>query len=89
MKTIYKYPIRVKDVQVIEMPVGARILALQVQGSQPCLWAEIDMTVPREKEVRTFETWGTGQPMDSAPRQYVGTYQMSDGEFIWHVYECK
>ena len=42
MKTIWKYPLRIRDWVRLEMPRGAEILCVQVQGLTPCLWALVD-----------------------------------------------
>lgn len=91
MKTIHKYPIKLVDSQAIDMPDGAKILCVQVQNGVACIWAEVDTDAPRIK--RVIETYGTGHPFGGvvpvaiAERKYIGTYQTSDGGYIWHVYE--
>jgi len=85
MRKIYKYPLKVEDVQMVEMPAGAVVLTVQAQGETPCLWAEVD---PKAALVcRSFVTYGTGHPMDDGPvRHYVGTYQLRGGALVFHVY---
>lgn len=87
MRTIYKYPLQVTDCQVIEMPIGSRILAIQMQRGVPCLWATVD---PEEekKEKRFIRVVGTGHEL-SEYIAYIGTYQMADGALVWHVFETK
>ena len=44
MKTIHKFPLpALDDVVEIYMPPGARILTLQTQFEQPCIWAVVDV----------------------------------------------
>jgi len=81
-KTIYKYPLVVYDMQIIEIINDAEILSIQVQNGVPCLWALVDPK--KEKEERTFEIFGTGNPMmcdDDIRRKFIGTFQMYDGKF--------
>jgi len=39
MKTIYKYPVEIKDKIRVSMPIDAEILCVQVQYDIPCIWA--------------------------------------------------
>ena len=82
MRSIWKYPLKVTSAQDIEMPDGARILSVQMQGEQPCLWAEVDPNQVRER--RKFFVAATGGPAPERA-QYLGTFQ--NGAFVGHVYE--
>lgn len=85
MKKIFKYPLETVDEQFVEMPKGAVVLCVQVQGEVPCLWAEVDPKA--DKISRHFVTYGTGHPMSDGPsRHYVGTYQLRGGALVLHVY---
>ena len=81
---IHKYPLKVADHQEIDMPLGARILCVQVQGGIPCLWAEV--SPESAPESRLIVTYGLGNPMGSHAA-YVGTYQLDGGSLTFHVYE--
>jgi hypothetical protein len=81
--TIWKYPLEVEDLQQIEMPVGAQVLAVEVRNGQPCLWAKVDPT--KLNVVCEIATVGTGHPANHAEGlQYIGTYQL--GNFVGHVF---
>ncbi len=67
------------------MPEGARILSLQVQHGWPMLWAEVDPEMPLK--TRSFATYGTGHPMAAVNRSYIGTYFLSKGNLVYHVFE--
>lgn len=82
--TIYKYPIKLADVQTLNLPFGAEILTIQMQHGNLCLWAKVQENVG-DTEARTIEVFGTGQPMDFDSRTYIATVQ--DGSFVWHVFE--
>lgn len=85
MKRIFKYPLKVDDLQMVEMPSGAAILTVQTQNGVPCIWAAVDPDAKRIK--RAFVTYGTGHPMDDGPaKHYVGTYQLRDGALVFHVF---
>jgi hypothetical protein len=82
MRTIYKYPLTLAAVQKIEMPLGAELLAVQIQGKQICIWAVVN---PEEEEnVQTFYIVGTGHPMPEGRVRFLGTVQ--DDPFVWHVF---
>ena len=85
MRTIHKYPLQTCDEQVIEMPVGAEILCVQVQNGVACLWASVETTFGLSG-VRIY-TFGTGHPLPAAELRYVGTYQLDGGSLVFHVYE--
>lgn len=78
MRTVYKYPL---TNPVIEMPAGGKVVTVDIQNGQPCLWAEVDPTA-KKMEKRRFHVYGTGNVVEG---KYVGTY--FEGPFIWHVYE--
>lgn len=86
MTTIWKYKLNITDRQVIMMPVGAKILAVQVQHGEPCLWARIHPN--REEKKRLIKIYGTGNNELMDEDRYIGTFQMADGDFIWHVFEA-
>ena len=86
MRTIHKVPLYVKDEQTHTLPKGAKLLAVQVQREQPCLWFECDTN--KSMVPRVIKTFGTGKelPKNEALR-YIGTYQLQDGALVYHVYE--
>lgn len=87
MKSIWKFELAKTDLQVFEMPVGAKILAVQSQGgNSPCIWALVDTDAVKEQ--RSFTTYGTGHPFNENYKQeYLGTYQLMNGSLVFHVFE--
>lgn len=91
MRTIYKYPLRIVDRQLVQLPANAAMLSVGIQkdkleNDQVCLWAEIEDTNPLEW--RTFHIYGTGHPIYAGTThaiKYIATFQL-DG-FVGHVYE--
>lgn len=81
--TICQFPIAITGEQLIDMRRFAKILCVQMQGLQPCLWAVVDRDAHTEQ--RTIRTLGTGQPFDEEPGVYVGTYQT--GPLVFHVFD--
>lgn len=90
MKTIYKYPIQVITENLVIMPEGAEILTVQTQKGIPCIWALVDKK-QENKETKIIEVFGTGHDihdlMHGQTRKYIGTFQLHQGELIFHVFE--
>lgn len=86
MKSIWKYKLEVTGRQVVDMPEGAKILTVQTQGVDvPCIWAEVEVGAPLYG-VEVF-TYGTGGPLGEMDGvEYLGTYQISSGALVFHVY---
>jgi len=87
MKKIYKYPLEVTDTQFVELPLGAEILTVQMQGNQLCLWAMVNALPEAVKKNRRIEIIGTGNPMPTGDLKYISTFQMIKGKLIFHVFE--
>lgn len=86
MKRIYKYQLKVTDVNTVEMPHGAEILCVQVQGKIPCIWALVEDS-ETNFEKRTILTYGTGHSTLNTLMHYIGTYQIENGALVFHVFE--
>lgn len=83
---IWKWALELVETQVIRIPLGAKILTVQVHDDQPQMWALVYQSVVRPP--RKFVTYGTGNPMpDGDPGNYIGTYQLRDGLLVFHVFE--
>ncbi len=80
---IFKYPLRIDAQQELDLPVGARVLTVQLQDGKPCLWALVDEDA--EVETITIEMIGTGHPVYD-PGKYLGTVQMEQGKLVLHVF---
>jgi len=86
-KTIWKYELKIEGLQNIIMPIGAKILSVQIQNETPCLWALVN---PEEKDTdaRNIETFGTGHTVcydSGVTRDFIGTYQTRG--LVFHVFE--
>lgn len=82
---IWKWQIEVIDQQTVMMPAGAKLLDVQVQGDECCVWALCDPDA--EKEPRHLAIYGTGNPMPDEVGEYVATFQMYDGALVFHAFE--
>lgn len=88
---IWKYNFEIKDVVTIEMPKGAEIVAVDTQFGKPTLWALVNPDA--EAENRVLRIFGTGHPIKGnnwtlgASVKYLGTFQVQDGQLVFHVFE--
>jgi hypothetical protein len=87
MKKIYKYSLALTDTQFVELPLGAEILTVQMQGDRLCLWAMINTLPEAIKKNRRIEIIGTGNPVPTGDLKYISTFQMMGGGLIFHVFE--
>ncbi len=85
-RTIHKFPLEIKDLQAVEMPIGAKILSVQFQGIVLTMWAEVDSSMPYVR--RGIAIYGTGHPMPPTNCEvFVATAQQYGGGLVWHVYD--
>lgn len=77
------------DEQIIHMPSNYIFLRFEVQKTIPCIWAMVD--VKSEMIYRKFRTYPTGVEVGYdnyvGILPYVGSYQMADGNLVFHVFE--
>jgi hypothetical protein len=82
MMTIWKYSLTLLDEQQIQIPEGAKILSVQIQNDEICIWALVD--TERPKETRSIGIIGTGNPCWCPNWNYIGTVQQD--AFVWHIF---
>lgn len=84
MKTVWKFPIKIVDDQVMQMPAGAEIIHAGVDpAGAPCVWAKVEPGVAPQDSVLFLS--GTGQPIpDGGHVDHVGTFRHY--AFVWHVW---
>lgn len=86
MSIIYKTPILDATAApfTVQIPRGAKPLALQVQHGVPTVWWMCSKEEP--VEARKLIVLGTGWGFDSTTvGKYLGTWQ--DAPFVWHLFE--
>ena len=83
MKKIYKYTLDRSVRCVLDMPMDSRVLCVQMQGGEICLWAEVDPAFAKFE--RVYCVIGTGR--ECPVGNYIGTVQ--ENGFVWHIYEIK
>jgi len=82
---IYKYSLgadpRIKEPLNVYMPEGAKQLRIEYQGSELCIWAEVDPDAPMFK--RTYTLVPTGADV---PAKGLHQTTLFEGPFVWHLY---
>jgi hypothetical protein len=97
LTAIWKYPLKMVDLQTVEMPRGAIPLSVALQPSpdykdQPshddvCLWALVDPTA--DKVERQIGILGTGHEASQGALEgsrFVGTVLQFNGRLVLHVF---
>ena len=85
MKTIWKHPIEITDIQSVPMPAGSRLLSVQQQHGEWQGWFEVPNTLAPDAQFRVF-VLGTGNPITMDIGRYVCTAQDSKLGAVWHFY---
>ena len=83
---IWKWTLAVKDEQIIDLPMGAKILSVQMQAGLPRLWALVNEHETL-KQGRRIAIYGTGNPMPDSAGDYIDTFQMHEGALVSHAFE--
>lgn len=85
-KSIWKFELSMDNLS-IKMPKGAQILSVQVQNNRPCIWALVDPKAEIKEKV--IEIFGTGEaiPCDGISRVFIGTFQLQEGTWVFHLFE--
>jgi DNA-directed RNA polymerase subunit RPC12/RpoP len=87
---IYKYPLPTKngffvDDFEIQIPMAAQILTVQLQKDRPRIGAMIETDAPLT--AREFCIRGTGHAFKGNEGKYIGTFQVRDGDLVFHLFE--
>ena len=87
MLKIHKYEVLIQDYPVIWTYEGAQVLTVQTQFGDPYLWVLCDPNKPPVK--RRFRLAGTEYPIeeDENMLHYCGTFQLAEGECVFHLFE--
>jgi hypothetical protein len=82
---IWKFTLLGADIQEVIMPKGAKILTVQTQHGNICLWALCNPLA--SKETRKVAIYGTGNPISGNCGTYISTFQMFGGDLIFHAFD--
>lgn len=84
---IWKWKLQVEDSQVVMMPGGAQILDVQMQAGQCCIWALCNPDAEETK--RWIAMYAMGHQVPDNSGEYISTFQMSDGQLVFHAFEIQ
>ena len=87
LSQIWKYALEVQDTNHIDMPMGAQVLTVQMQGDVPTVWAMVKPS--RSPEMHIISMIGTGQTFNADFGRYIGTVQLhgeNEGVVV-HVFD--
>ena len=85
-KAIWKYEF-VANEATFQMPIGANILCVQSQRDTVCIWALVVTNPDFPAEERSFSVYRTRVQTPNDPGKYIGTTQVFNGSFVWHIFE--
>lgn len=82
MKSIWKYPLAVQDLQEVEAPSDFEPISAQMQNGVLCVWAMVTPSLPVERH----QVWivGTGRSFVATGLRFVATVQVGMG-LVFHV----
>ena len=86
--TVWKYKIPMKDSFSIEMPDNHSTLTVQLQNNEPYIWVLVETSDTLIKA--EFRLAGTGHAIEYPENDglnYIGSFQMENGRFIFHLFE--
>lgn len=93
MRTIYKYPLKIVDTQIIEVPgifgnsFNKQFLCINVEYGVPYLWCIVDTNSKQKRKIK-LRIVSTGNPMPEflGNKEYLGSYQLLHGHSTGHVF---
>jgi len=84
MKRVFKFELKLATLQDVMMQEGAIVQSIEVQKGVPYVYALVDPSLPK-KPVEFF-MFGTGHEVPDGPIQFIDSFQLSDGQLVFHVY---
>jgi hypothetical protein len=94
-KVVYKYELFISgspDEDSIVMPIGTKILSVQLQRGILCIWCLVKPEIT-ENEFRYFNLFATGEPIKQELSEsllteliYINTIQYNNEE-VYHLFE--
>jgi hypothetical protein len=84
-RAVWKFSLPRHGAHAVQLPAGARPLAVQMQDGAPRLWALVDPAAPKVwRHARIVATGETVTDEDLAHLEYVATWQNST--LVWHLF---
>lgn len=85
MKVVYKYPITRSTTFSLSLPLNSKIIHVDVQNDEAYFWALVDPNLP--VVMRSFLLVGTGHQIIPDNVEHRGTFLVSGGIFVFHLFE--
>ncbi|EMG9622393.1 hypothetical protein V5420_001647 [Listeria monocytogenes] len=83
---IYKYPLAIKDSQVITLPAESTVLSIKNQHEVPVLYATVNTACEIEGYIN-IECRGTGQPLNGKEiMEITDTLLFNSGTLVLHFF---
>jgi hypothetical protein len=88
--TVWKYVLKVTNVQEVNVPLGAKVLSAMEQCGQICLWCLVDSSC-LGKELCPVWIHGTGHTITDAVSKgrFVSSVPLEGGQLIFHIFVGK
>lgn len=84
---IWRWPLNIQSHQTIFMPIGAKILDVQMQGGIAVVWALCDDNQTNAYQERQIAIYGTDHPMPDEVGEHIATFQAHAGALVFHAFE--
>ena len=84
MIRIYKYPLEIKERQVVRLPRTSEFLSVINQNDKIVMYWKIDDTEDMFVDEEIYVI-GTGNPMDERIDYHLGTVKI--GDYVWHIFQ--
>lgn len=86
MKTIYKYKLILQEQNLIELPIGGKILDFVEKHGDLFIWVLVDSTA--KLTAVDFRIYGTGHELPNSDKlKYVKTCHTLTG-YVWHLFQA-
>lgn len=86
MNAVWKFPLEIRDRQIIEIPAPCKLLFVAEHGGRLCLWAQINPANPNERRIITIV--GAGDGHVDPDWFHIGSAICAGGTLVWHVYDA-
>lgn len=87
MLKIHKYPIRIEREQLVEMPVGAKILSIREVRGELVMWTLAEVNIAQCS--RRIAMIGTGDPFsETLPGAFINTVLLNDYLVCLHFFDA-
>ena len=84
--TILKYALNSPACE-IDLPIGAKILSVQVQGQDAFMWALVNMARRRGIKSRHVAIYLDGHLVPDDPGRFINTFQIPELGMAFHAFE--